>query len=81
MDYSFSYLKNIFLASNDEIFITNTDGKIVFVNPIAKKEYPNITNLNQISHLFDFEICILNNEEFLSFSPIIIFSFSPTLPL
>lgn len=70
MDYSFSYLKNIFLASNDEIFITNVDGKIVFVNPIAKKEYPNITNLNQISHLFDFEICILNNEEFLSFSPI-----------
>jgi len=70
MDFSLAYLKNIFLASNDEIFIVNTDGKILFANNIAKKEYQKISNLNQLSHLFDFEICILNNEELMSFSPI-----------
>ena len=53
-----SILKNV-VDLEYEIFVVDTDGNIKFQNVIAKKLYPNITNIKKISHIFDFEICIL----------------------
>ena len=69
MNYDFM-LQKIFDASGDEIFICDSDGNISYKNLLSQKKYPKITNIKKISHLFDFEICILKNEDILSYTPI-----------
>ena len=70
MESNLVYLQNFFTASGDEIFVCDTDGNILFQNAIAQKTYPKIQNINQISHLFNFEVCILKSEDILSYTPI-----------
>ncbi len=72
MEYvsSIDLLTTTFNSSGDEVFIVKEDGEIKYKNITAKELYPKVTNIWQISHLFDFEICILKNEDIMSFSPV-----------
>ena len=63
-------LQEFFEASGDEIFVCDLDGKVLYKNPIAKNNYQKIKNIKQLTHIFDFEICILNNDDILAYTPI-----------
>ena len=67
---SIDFLVQIFSSSGDEVFIVDFDGNITYKNEIAGKKYPKIKNINKISHLFNFEICILKSEDILTYNPI-----------
>ena len=64
------FLIQILSSSGDEVFIVDFDGNITYKNEISDKKYPNIKNINKISHLFNFEICILKSEDILTYNPI-----------
>lgn len=64
------FLKTFFSSLGDEIFLCDLDGNIKYKNPIAEDLYPKTKNINKLSHLFNFEICILKSEDILSYNPI-----------
>ena len=63
-------LLSIFSASGDEIFLCDNSGIIEYKNDIAFQKYSDISNINKLSHLFNFEICILKNEEIMLYTPL-----------
>ena len=70
MNNSVEVLLSIFSASGDEIFVCDNSGEIEYKNDIAAQKYPEIYNINKLSHLFDFEICILKNEDIMTYTPL-----------
>lgn len=70
MANNFDFLMKFFASSGDEIFVCKNDGTILYKNLIAKNNYPKIQNINNISHLFNFDICVLKSDEILFYTPI-----------
>ena len=67
---SFDFLKKLFNSSGDEIFLCDLDGNIQYKNITAQELYPKIKNINKLSHLFNFEICILKSEDIITYTPL-----------
>lgn len=65
-----NFLIKIFDFFSDEIYITDFNGNIVYKNQSAQNVTQNIKNITNLSHQFDFEICILKSEDILSYTPI-----------
>ena len=70
MKNDFCFLQNFLMASGDEIFVCDMQGNIILRNEFAQKSYPKIPNIRKISHLFNFEICILNSEDITTYNPV-----------
>ncbi len=64
------FLTDLFSTLGDEVFVVDIEGNIKYKNATAQKLYPKVKNLNKLSHLFNFEICILKSEDILLYTPI-----------
>ena len=70
MKSDFDFIKNFLPSSGDEIFICDIGGNVLLKNESAKKIYPKISNIKKLSHLFNFDICILKSEDITTYNPI-----------
>ena len=62
--------KNILNISSDEIFVTNNEGVVLFQNIASKNSFGTVNNIDEITHLFEFDIAILNSEDVINYTPI-----------
>ncbi len=51
-------------------FIADSKGKIFYLNDYLKKKCGNISDLSEIEHYFSFDICIIKEEEILTYTPL-----------
>ncbi|MFA6990303.1 MAG: ATP-binding protein, partial [Candidatus Gastranaerophilaceae bacterium] len=63
-------LLNFLNLATDIILIVDNEKNIFFKNNFAKKVFSEIKNLSQIEHLFNFDICILDSENLLKYTPL-----------
>ncbi len=63
-------VKNLLNVSSDEIFVINNEGDILFQNLSSKNSFGSINNINEITHLFEFDVAILNSEDVINYTPI-----------
>lgn len=52
------------------VLVIDKNGQILFKNDHLKKKFGNISNLSQIDHYFSFDICVIKEDEILSYSPL-----------
>lgn len=52
------------------VFITDSKGKILYKNEYLKKKFDNISSLSEFEHYFSFDICIIKEEEILTYNPL-----------
>jgi signal transduction histidine kinase len=60
------------LISGLELFVLLADnqGRVLYQNDYSRKKFGKVSNLSKIEHYFSFDICIIKEEEILSFTPI-----------
>jgi len=64
------YIINFYSDSIEGIFILDNEKNIVFINNSAKQILENINNLISIEQRFSFDVCVLDEDNILKFSPI-----------
>ncbi|MDD3593959.1 MAG: ATP-binding protein [Candidatus Gastranaerophilales bacterium] len=64
------FFKEIFFSSNNEIFILHENGEIISMNSSAVERFSNLKNIYEINHLLNFEICILQSDEIMTYTPL-----------
>ncbi|MEI8377589.1 MAG: hypothetical protein WCF95_03535, partial [bacterium] len=52
------------------VLIIDKNGQILYQNDHLKKKLGDISNLSQIDHYFSFDICVIKEDEILSYSPL-----------
>lgn len=52
------------------VFIADSKGKIFYENDYFKKKCGNISNLSELEHYFSFDICIIKEDEILTYTPL-----------
>lgn len=52
------------------VIIVDKNGRIIYKNDYLKKKWGNISNLAQIEHYFSFDICMIKEEEILTYTPL-----------
>lgn len=51
------------------VLVIDKNGQILYQNDCLKKKFGAISNLSQIDHYFSFDVCIINEDEILAYSP------------
>lgn len=52
------------------VLITDSKGKISYANDYFRKKCGNIADLSQLEHYFSFDICIIKEDEILTYTPL-----------
>jgi len=52
------------------VLIADSKGKILYKNDYLKKKCGNISDLSQLEHCFSFDICIIKENEILTYTPV-----------
>ena len=52
------------------VFITDSKGKISYGNDYFKNKFENVADLSQLEHYFSFDICIIKEDEILTYTPL-----------
>lgn len=52
------------------VLIVDKNGRIIYKNDYLKKKWGNISNLSQLEHYFSFDICIIKDDEILTYTPL-----------
>jgi signal transduction histidine kinase len=56
--------------TTDAVLIVDTEKNVLFANGISKIKFSDIKNTSQIEHLFSFDVCILDSENLLKYTPL-----------
>lgn len=65
-----NWYKELFADSQEGLIIAEKNKNILFMNPSARKLFGNITSLSDVEHQFNFDLCILDEENILKYNPV-----------
>lgn len=65
-----NFLTKIFDFFTDDVFVIDIEGNVKYQNKSALKNFSKVKNLKKIAHQFDFEICLLNSDDILLYTPL-----------
>lgn len=68
--FKHSYFENFIFNSSDVFFTSDIKGNIKYINKSGSSLLGLPKNIEEIEHLFNFDVCIINSENYFDFNPL-----------